>query len=175
MPETYVFEYLVTDEIIVEAAEAALVATNAGRPPRRLRSVVIAEAFVLVQLLIGLIAGIVFDLPDWIIVTAGAVFVLLGLWTGLVAFTLVMYPWNRRRYLRLIGESYQKLDSPLIRFSLSESGFTVESRPTHRPVPWSGVSQAFVGRTFSILTASKHGQLLLPVSGFPPGAARCVR
>lgn len=172
MPEAYVFEYEVTDQIIADAADAVLASVGAGRPPRRLRSLVLAEALVCLQLLIGLIAGVLLGLPDWILVTAGAVLLMLSLWTGLVAFTLLMYPWNRRRYERLIREAYQRLDSTWVRFRLGEDGFTVESRTTFREVGWTDVGTAFVGRTFWILATGAHGHLLLPVSALPPGAER---
>ena len=58
MPEAYVFEYEVTDAIIAEAAEAYLVAGNAGQPPRRVRSLVIAESLICLQILIGLVVAV---------------------------------------------------------------------------------------------------------------------
>jgi hypothetical protein len=172
MAEDYVFEYEVTDQIIAEAAEAVLSAGNAGRPPARLRPLVFAEALVCLQLLAGLIAGLALGAPAWILVTGGSVLLLLMVWTGLLAFTIGMYPYNRRRYERLIREGYQKLDSPWIRFRLTADGFVVESRTTFREVAWADVPRAFVGRTFWILDAPPHRQLLLPVSALPGGAER---
>ena len=94
------------------------------------------------------------------------------LWTGMVAFTLVMYPWNRRRHEQLIREGFERLDSPWIRYRLGDEGLTIESRTTLRKVAWADVRRAFVGRTFWILYARGHGRLLLPVSALPPGAER---
>jgi hypothetical protein len=172
MPEAHVFEYEVTDEIIAEAAEAALVAQNAGEPPRRVRSLVLSESLICLQILIGLIVAVLVDAPLWIIVLGVAGLVVFGLLTGLVAFTLFMYPRNRRRYERLIREAYERLDSPWVRFRLGHEGFTVESRTTFRQVAWADVGTAFVGRTFWILAAGGHGHLLLPVSALPAGAER---
>jgi hypothetical protein len=172
MPEAYVCEYEVTDAIIAEAAEAALVAQNAGQPPRRVRSLVIAESLICLQILIGLVVAILVGAPHWIIVTGAAALLLLSVWTGLVAFTLFMYPRNRRRYERLLREDYARLDSPWVRFRLGDEGFTVESRTTFREVTWADVRTAVVGRAFWILAARGHGRLLLPVSALPPGAER---
>lgn len=172
MAEGYVFEYEVTDQIIADAAEAALAAQNAGRPPARLGRLVFAEAIVCAQLLAGLIAGLVLGVPPWILVTVGSILLLLVLWTGMLAFTLAMYPSNRRRYERLIRDAYQKLDSPWIRFRLNADAFTVESRTTFREVAWADVPRAFVGRKFWLLDAASHGHLLLPVSALPAGAER---
>jgi len=172
MPEAYVFEYEVTDAIIAEAAEAALVAQNAGQPPRRVRSLVIAESLICLQILVGLIVAILVGAPVWIIAVGGTALVIFSLWTGMVAFTLFMYPHNRRWHERLIRQAYERLDSPWVRFRLGDEGFTVESRTTFRQVAWADVRTAFVGRTFWILAAGVHGHLLLPVSALPPGAER---
>ena len=63
MPEAYVFEYEVTDATIAEAAEAYLVAGNAGQPPRRVRSLVIAESLICLQILIGLVVAVLVVSP----------------------------------------------------------------------------------------------------------------
>lgn len=172
MTEVYAFEYEVTDQIIADAAEAALTSYNAGRPPARLRPVVLAEAVVCLLVLGGLTAGLAFGAPIWILVTAGSILALLVLWTGLLTFTLVMYPLNRRQHECLIRDAFEKLDSPWIRFRLHADGFTVESRTTFREVAWGEVPRAFVGRKFWLLDAGSHGQLLLPVLALPAGAER---
>jgi hypothetical protein len=46
MAETWTFEYEVSDELISQAAETALAAHRAGRPPHRIRSIAIAEAII---------------------------------------------------------------------------------------------------------------------------------
>lgn len=172
MTEAYAFEYEVTDQIIADAAEAALAARNAGRPPARLRPLLLAEAFVCLQLLAGVIAGLALGAPRWLLVTAGTVLVLLLLWTGMLAFTLVMYPHNRRRYERLLHDAYRQLDSPWVRFRLADHGLRIESRTTFREILWGDVSRAFVGRRVWLFEAGSHGQLLLHVSALPAGAER---
>src|SRR4051812_29064852 len=172
MPEAYVFEYQVTDALIAEAAEAYLVAGNAGQPPRRVRSLVIAESLICLQFLIGLVVAVLAGAPDWIIAIGASAPVAFTPWTGMVAFTLVMYPWNRRRHEQLIREGFERLDSPWIRYRLGDEGFTIESRTTLRQVAWADVRRAFVGRMFWILYARGHGRLLLPVSALPTGAER---
>jgi hypothetical protein len=172
MAEAYVFEYEVTDVSIAEAAEAYLVAGNAGQPPRRVRSVVIAESLICLQILIGLVVAVLVGAPGWIVGIGATALAAFTLWTGMVAFTLVMYPWNRRRHEQLIREGFERLDSPWIRYRLGDEEFTIESRTTLRQVPWADVRRAFVGRTFWILNARGHGRLLLPVSALPAGAER---
>jgi hypothetical protein len=172
MSEAYVFEYEVTDALIADAAEAALVAQNAGRPPRRVRSLVVAESLICLQILIGLVVAVLAGAPEWIVVVGAAALLMFTIWTGLMAFTLFMYPRNRRRYERLIRAAYERLDSPWVRFRFGDDGFVVESRTTFRQVAWADVGTAVVGRTFWILAAGGHGHLLLPASALPPWAER---
>jgi hypothetical protein len=79
--------------------------------------------------------SIALDFPAWLVWCAGIALAVFGLWTGLVVFILVTYPRNRARYVRIIAAAYQKLDSPWVRWILTDDGFTVESRTTRRRSP----------------------------------------
>jgi hypothetical protein len=172
MAAVFTFQYELTADLIPEAAEATLAAQRAGRPPERIRQVAIGEAIVCAQLLAVLIASIALDFPAWLIWLAATALAVFGLFTGLIVFVLVMYPHNRARYERMIAESFQKLDSPWIRWTLTDERFLIESRTTVREHPWTAVREAFVGRTFWILAINRRQRFLLPVSAIPPGAER---
>jgi hypothetical protein len=172
MATAFTFEYEVSPEIIADAAATTLIAQRAGQPSPQMRKAAIAWGILFFQVLGVLIVAIVVELPDWVIALAAALTVVFALCFGLYLFVVVLHPLNQAIYERNISRAFRKLDTPRIRWDLSEAGFTVETRTTRREQPWTTVREAFVGRKFWILTLVASERLLIPVLAMPVGAER---
>ena len=170
MPETHVVEYQLTEDQAAAAADAVLDSLAPGPGEMRLRGIVLRSVGYGVLAAVGIAVGVVWGLPWWLFI--GPALIL-----ALVVFVLASTWWTatvlkRPRLDAAIREAFRRLESPRIRWTVTDDRLTVESGQDVREFRWADMTDVFLTGTFWILKIRNAPTMLLLADRIPDAAAR---
>jgi uncharacterized membrane protein YfcA len=168
--ETHVIEYEITEEQAAAAVDA-VVGSLAARPGQmRLREIILRSVGYGIVAAAGIALSAVWDLPWWM-------FILPVLMLALIAFVLVTTrltaPSRQRRQLNAaLREAFRRLESPHVRWTVTDEELVVESGRDAREFGWDEVKEVFLTGTFWLLTVENGPMMLLLADRIPDATAR---
>jgi hypothetical protein len=172
MPERHVIEYEITDEHASAAAEAVAESMTVPAAAGKLRSLVLQSILYSVLAAAAIAFGIWRNQPWWFFVPAvlmlGVAVLLLAI-GGLLAAT---GPWHQKQLDVALREAFRRLESPHIRWTLTDELLTVESAGKTREFRWADVKDLFLTGTFWIMKIQNAPNMLLLADRIPDATAR---
>jgi hypothetical protein len=172
MPEAHVIEYEITEEQAAAAA-AAVLDSLAPRTARvRLRGLVAQSVLYAVGAAVMIAAGIQTGQPWWFFVAPALMFGLVALLLGLTWLLSAVGPWQRRRLDAALRDAFARLESPRIRWTITEDVLAVRSGRDVREFGWADVKDVFLTGTFWIIALEKGPNMLLLADRIPDATAR---
>jgi hypothetical protein len=172
MPETHVIEYEITEEQAAAAADAVL-DSLAVRPGRaKLRSLVIQSALYAVMAVATVAFGFHANQPWWFFVAPLLMVGIVALLLGLTAVLSAIGPWQRRRLDAALRDAFARLESPRIRWTVTDDHVAVQSGRDVREFDWEDVKDVYLTGTFWIITLEDGPNMLLLADRIPDGTAR---
>lgn len=175
MPETYVIEYEITEDQAAAAADAVLEAVNARAGSKVARAHLFWSGLHTL-LAIGLLGAMVWlGPPPWLwfapFLMCG-LSVVLVLVVGLGALLGAVGPWQRRQLDAALREAFRRLESPHVRWTVTDEDLVVESGRDVREFGWADVKDVFLTGTFWILALDRGPQMLLLADRISDATAR---
>jgi hypothetical protein len=175
MPETHVIEYEISEEQAAAAADAVLEAVSARPGAQMARSHLLRTALQtgLAIALLGAVAWV--GPPPWLwfapFLMCG-LSVVLVLLLGLRSLVGGSGPWQRRRLDAALREAFRRLESPHVRWTVTDEELVVESGRDVREFRWDEVKDLFLTGTFWIMTMQDAPTMLLLADRIPDRTAR---
>lgn len=175
MSETHLIEYEITEEQAAAAADAVLESIQA-RPGAQL-----ARSHIIRTTLYTLLAIVLLAVLTWLGPPPGlwfAPFLLCGLSVvlllilGLGTVLGASGPWQRRRLDAAMREAFRGLESPHVRWTVTDEQLVVESGGEVHAFGWDEVKDVFLTGTFWLLAIENSPTMLLLADRIPDATAR---
>jgi hypothetical protein len=172
MPETHVIEYQLTEDQASAAADAVLESTSVPGGATQLRSLVVKSAVYSGIAVAVMALGAWMNQPWWFFVPGALMLGVSVLLLGISGLLSAFGPWHRRQLDTALREAFRRLQSPRIRWTVTDERLTVESGPDVREFGWRDVTDVFLTGTFWILKIRNAPTMLLLADRIPDAAAR---
>jgi hypothetical protein len=172
MPETHVIEYEITEEQAAAAADAVLGSLAIRLGQARLRGLVVQSVLYAIISAVLVAFGVHAGQPWWFFVAPILMVGVVALLLGLAAVLSAVGPWQRRRLDAALRGAFARLESPRIRWTVTEDQLAVQSGRDVREFGWEDVKDVYLTGTFWIMTLADGPNMLLLADRIPDATAR---
>jgi hypothetical protein len=173
MPETYVIEYEVTDEL-VEPAVDSLMAWGGGNSPAPDNRGCLIPSIVLVLLTVLLVSfGIANDLGWLYFLVAGSPIAFLIFYFGLFRSLVVLERSQRNLWRGIVRNAFDLSEPTSVRWTISAEGLRVDERTGTREIDWADVKELFLGQDFWVIRVRPWPSTMLFYGRAATRAAAC--